>query len=63
MLVNSYEEEHTLYIQNKINEINNAVSYTTSELTWKAVNEVSDRNKSNNGKIRLPVTLNASRSE
>ena len=32
MLVNSYEEEQTLYIQNKINEINNAVSNTKSAL-------------------------------
>ena len=49
MLVNSYEEEHTPYIQNKINEINNAVNNTKSALVWKAVNEVSGRKKSNKG--------------
>ena len=41
MLVNSYEEEQTLYILNKINEINNAVSNKKSALAWKSVNEVS----------------------
>ena len=40
MLVNSYEEEQALYIQYKINEINNAVSNNKSALAWKAVNEV-----------------------
>ena len=52
MLVNSYEEEQTLYIQNKINEINNAVSNNKSALAWKAVNEVNGRKKSNKGKIK-----------
>ena len=51
MLVNSYEEEQTLYIQNKINEINNAFSINKSALPWRAVNEVSGRKKSNKGKI------------
>ena len=52
MLVNSYEEEQTLYIENKINEINNAVSNTKSALEWKTVNEVIRRKKSNKGKIK-----------
>ena len=51
MLVNSYEEEQTQYIQNKINEINNAVSNTKSALAW-TVNEVSCRKKSYKGKIK-----------
>ena len=52
ILVNSYEEEETQYFQNKINEINNAVSNTKSALSWKAVNEVSGRKKSNKGNIK-----------
>ena len=48
MLVNSYEEENTLYIQNIINEINNAVSNTKSALEWKEVG-----NESRSGIITL----------
>ena len=42
-LKDTYKEEHKIYIQNKINLINNAAVNKQSALAWKTVNEVSGR--------------------
>ena len=52
LLRETYENEQTEYIQRKIDEITNAVSYQKSATAWKTVNEISGRKNSNNAKLK-----------
>ena len=48
--VKLYENEQNDYIENKIEEIQNAATNKKSALAWKTVNEISGRKKTNKAK-------------
>ena len=47
-----YENEQNDYIENKIEEIQNAATNKKSALAWKTVNEISGRKKTNKAKLK-----------
>ena len=48
----TYESEQKKYIQNKIDEITNALTNLKSSKAWKAVNEISGRKTTNKAKLK-----------
>ena len=50
--VKLYENERNDYIENKIEEIQNAATNKKSALAWKTVNEISGRQKTNKAKLK-----------
>ena len=52
LLYDTYNTEQEIYLQSKIDEIKKSVSNKKSAMAWKAVNDVSERKKSNKAKIK-----------
>ena len=50
--VKLYENEQNDYIENKIEEIQNAATNKKSALAWKTVSEISGRKKTNKAKLK-----------
>ena len=50
--VKLYENEQNDYIENKIEEIQNAATNKESALAWKTFNEISGRKKTNKAKLK-----------
>ena len=50
--VKIYENEQNDYIENKVEEIQNAATNKKSALAWKTVNEISGRKKTNKAKLK-----------
>ena len=53
--VKLYENEQNDYIENKVEEIQNAATNKKSALAWKTVNEISGRKKTNKAKLKAKI--------
>ena len=58
--VKLYENEQNDYIENKIEEIQNAATNKKSDLAWKTVNEISGIKKTNKAKLKQKTRKNVS---